>query len=291
MSSNRRFGRFADSNGSALDLNEQPEATNSLERADLDIFGGEKVERRIRVPDNALVKREDGAFVYKRFVIKAVGMEIPADATDDELLEVGEVLDSLESATIWSLADWFVRAERPWGMKYQVQPDDVNAPAINQKYQTLRAYASVARNVNLLIRNQQLSFAHHRLIAALHEQSNLQDAWLQYAAYRQGHRLTVDEMRREMRTLELYSVERQIQWLKWAISQPDQLLSQQSELMPPAPSSPPQIEAGIIKRQANVKRSFTRFNHYVQGKKELSKDDLQKEGRAIIEWIQQVMNS
>lgn len=292
MSQNRNFERFASPNGSALNQPSDTPSSNSLEEAEREIFGGDKPVRKIRVPDNALIPRGDGEFVYKRFVMTSVGMEMPDDATNDELIEVGYILDQLGESVQWNSADWFNRAEnRVWGQMYQQPADEVLSPDTILKYQTLADYAWVARHVQFSIRNRKLSFAHHRVIAPLNKNADLQKLWLEYAVSRLPKRLTVEGFKRELRSLELLTTDEQYQWLNWALSQPQELLSKQPELKPTALLPPPQISAAVINAQKKVGRSFNRFKSYTQGNLNLSKADLDREGKAIIEWVQKVMNS
>lgn len=139
------------------------------------------------VPRRDVIKREpDGSMTYKRATMTPVGLVLPDDLTDDELVDIGEMLRGLENSVQWLLGDWLNRAERVWGRVYRDVPD--------YSYQTLRDYAYVARNVELSIRNRQLSFAHHRLVAALNPID--QKAWLDYAA---EENMTVGQMRNAMK--------------------------------------------------------------------------------------------
>lgn len=139
------------------------------------------------VPRRDVIKREaDGSMTYKRATMTPVGLVLPDDLTDDELVEIGEMLRGMENSIQWLLGDWLNRAERVWGRVYRDVPD--------YSYQTLRDYAYVARNVELSIRNRQLSFAHHRLVAALPPE--YQKEWLDYAA---EENMSVGQMRNAMK--------------------------------------------------------------------------------------------
>jgi hypothetical protein len=139
------------------------------------------------VPRRDVIKREaDGSLTYKRSVMTPVGLVMPDDVTDDELVELGEILRGMENSVQWLLGDWLNRAERVWGTVYKDVPE--------YSYQTLRDYAYVARHVELSIRNRQLSFAHHRLVAALPPDD--QQAWLDYAAQ---NNLSIADLRKAMK--------------------------------------------------------------------------------------------
>lgn len=182
MSENRRFGRFADENGSALTA--QSESMPSLEQADGMIFGGERMARRA-----ALVKREDGTFVYRQFVLDAARLVIPEGTDEDAWKDIGAVLRNLESAVAWWIGDWAAYANRVWGATAKEI-----ATLFEYEPSTIETYMSVAKHIPGLIRNHTVSFSHHRLVMGLPE--NEQFNWLK-AAERQGW--TLAEMRKAMK--------------------------------------------------------------------------------------------
>lgn len=187
MSDNRRFARFADGNGSALE--QTAPVDSSLQQADVDIFGGEIPVRRNRVPENALVKREDGTFAFKQFVMTAAGLEIPEGTDEDAWKEIGGVLLNLESALAWWVGDWAAYANRVWGATAKEI-----AALFEYEQSTIEAYMSVAKNVPGMIRNHTVSFSHHRLVMKLGEAEQL--TWIAAAA-RQGW--TLAQMREAMK--------------------------------------------------------------------------------------------
>jgi len=146
------------------------------------VFGGGAM-----LPRRDVIKREaDGTLTYKRTTMTAVGLVMPDDMTEDELVEIGTLLRGMENSIQWLLGDWLNRAERMWGRIY----DDVDG----YTYGTLRTYASVARSVQLSIRIDKLSFAHHQLVAALSPDD--QRGWLAYAL---ENNLSVAQMRKAMK--------------------------------------------------------------------------------------------
>lgn len=146
------------------------------------VFGGGAM-----LPRRDVIKREaDGTLTYKRTTMTAVGLVMPDDMTEDELRELGQVLLGMESSIQWLLGDWLNRADRVWGRIYDDVPE--------YSYQTLRDYAYVARNVELSIRNRQLSFMHHRLVAALSPDD--QRGWLEWAEQNQA---SIAQMRKAMK--------------------------------------------------------------------------------------------
>lgn len=194
----------------------------ALDRAMLSMTGQQPAAVEV-IPDNALLYLENGDIEFHRFRITPVGLVMPDDVTNDELIAVGQILDSLDTAVQWNQSDWFNQAEnRVWGQMYQSDAE--------LKYETLKDYAWVARNVHLSIRNRQLSFAHHRAIAPLSEYPELQWYWLQYAATRTPKRLKIEQFKREMRALESLTVAECIAALTAAIDDPAMVLSKRSDL-------------------------------------------------------------
>lgn len=137
-------------------------------------------------PRVSIVKQADGTMRLGRFTLTTTSLEIPQDATEDEWGEVGQTLLQLRGSIQWHLGDWLVYGDaRQWGETYRRL-----AAQFEYEVQTLRVLAMVARNVHSLIRNQQLSFAHHRLVAGLSPEK--QRFWLERAA---NEGLTLSQMK------------------------------------------------------------------------------------------------
>ena len=148
-----------------------------------DVYGGGAM-----LPRRDVIKREaNGTLTYKRAVLTPVGLLLPDDATDAELIELWQVLRSMESSIQWLIGDWLNRSERVWGQVYADVPD--------YSYQTLKDYAYVARNVKLSVRTDKLSFGHHKLVAGIEDEAE-QRQWLSFAV---DHHLSVGELRSAMR--------------------------------------------------------------------------------------------
>lgn len=187
------------------DDNAQPVAVSAAA-----VFGGGAL-----MPRRDVIKREaDGSMTYKRAVMTSVGLVMPDDMTDDELVEIGTLLRGMESSIQWLLGDWLNRAERVWGRIYSDVP--------GYSYGTLRTYASVARSVQLSTRIDKLSFAHHQLVAGL--AGDDQKAWLAFA---EENKLTVAQLRAAMKgeppageTFRGVDVQKQaVQWAKEVVKQ------------------------------------------------------------------------
>lgn len=146
----------------------------------LDIVNGAIGEGALlpaNIPVDALVKREEGGFTYKKFTLTAHGMEIPADISGDEWVEVGQVIKSLDDSVAWVIGDWAAFANAQWGTPYETI-----AAEFGYEEDTLFVYASVCRAVPTLIRNQGagMSITHARVIAKLDQPT--QAIWAQYWA-------------------------------------------------------------------------------------------------------------
>lgn len=151
----------------------------------------------------------DGSIQLGNFKLTGVGLEVSDGATFDEWESVGGILNRLEGSIQWLLGDWLNHGEKAYGEKYQEALEETD-----YEYQTLRVYASVAAAYELLIRNQQLTFSHHRLVVA--DPLELRDLWLAYAAVH-GKKLKLSDMRKERALLVNYSNLEQKNMLKLAI--------------------------------------------------------------------------
>lgn len=233
MSENRRFGRFA--SGSAL--SDQAEPVDSLQQADIEIFGGEMPVRRSRVPDNALVKREDGAFVYKQFVLSQNGLIVDGFITKEDWREIGDILHRMDKAIQWAVGDWanqgvahvdeWVDNGADLKTKYQLLLAETD-----YSYQTIRDMAWVADAIPLSLRKDTLSYNHHKLFAKY--EGELLEMWLAYAEMTCQ---SITNLRDEMTYIEYMDNSHQLYWLAWALKDKFRL-SQDETLIEnrPAPS-------------------------------------------------------
>lgn len=242
MSDNRRFSRFASGDGGAL--TEQPEQENSLIAADNEIFGGEMPlrHRQAVMPDNALVKRDDGAFVYKQFVMTATEMTIPEGTSEDDWTEAGDVLRGIGSAVSWWIGDWAVYARDQWGATAKQI-----AEAFGYEVETIEPYMSVCGAVHGLIRNQAVSFSHCRRVAKM--DAALQERWIQFAAM---HGLVLEDFKVEIRAIDHLPYDARIAKLNDALSQ-SLLITQLPGMKPPTPSKPDRTQEQVKHFSAYVK--------------------------------------
>lgn len=125
--------------------------------------------------DKYLVPHQDGNISYKRFTISRVGLVIPEDASGEEMAEIGIILRDIESAVQWCIGDW---------AKYLTNRFDVSYEELGKQFgytvETLYSYASVCDAIPILIRNQGVSFSHHRLVTKMKPRE--QRKWLALAA-------------------------------------------------------------------------------------------------------------
>lgn len=126
-------------------------------------------------PANALLPQSDGAMTYKRFVMRPTALSIPDNVTQEEWVDFGFILKQLDTTISWVVGEWAEYANKNWAYTYEQI-----AEHFGYEISTLMSYTSIVRKIPTLIRNQGLSFAHHRLVANLPESQ--QQMWLTYAA-------------------------------------------------------------------------------------------------------------
>jgi len=176
---------------------------------------------------DALAIRDDGSIQFGAFTLTGRGLVQTGKSTETEWEALGGVLARFDGAISWMVGDWMVMGEREYGKTY----DDV-ARAFGYERDTLYTYAWLCRHVNISIRIEMLSSAHHRLIAAMPEP--VQRAALEYA---RRWSLTVADMRKTIKAVGRLPEDQRVQWLEWARDNaaPDALIAAIDEsLDPPA---------------------------------------------------------
>lgn len=106
--------------------------------------------------------------------ISSVGLDLPKELPFDDWLRVGETLKGLDRALPWMVGDWLNFGERKYGETYSQGMD-----ATGLEYQTLKAMCWVSGVFELVRRRTNLSWSHHKEVAAL--DSTEQDEWLDKA--------------------------------------------------------------------------------------------------------------
>ena len=110
--------------------------------------------------------------------ITPVGLELPESLTLEQWLALGERLRQFERSVLWWIGDWWRFGQRKYGKAAET------AAVTGKAYQTVRDAAWVATKFSDLSRRRDnLSWSHHREVAALPEKA--QDKLLNQAE-RQG---------------------------------------------------------------------------------------------------------
>ncbi|MEP7292289.1 MAG: hypothetical protein ABI835_10920 [Chloroflexota bacterium] len=138
--------------------------------------------------ENALVLCDDGSMIYDRFILHPTHLDIPKNVSSQEWQDLGYRLKHIETSLSWVIGDWAYYANSIWKFSYETI-----AEHYGYETSTLMTYASIARNIPTLIRNQGLSFSHHRLVTKLPPEQ--QKMWLN-AAVENGW--TLNQMYRVM---------------------------------------------------------------------------------------------
>ncbi len=110
------------------------------------------------------------------FALTRTGLVIEGEPTAEEWQQAGEMLSQAHGALQWWIGDWLLHGEgRPeWGDKYEAACE-----LFGREVEALKNYKWVAGNVKLSTRVDNLSWAHHRLIAPLPPRE--QKKWLKKA--------------------------------------------------------------------------------------------------------------
>lgn len=114
-----------------------------------------------------------------------ISLTLPDSLTHAEWQAIGVRLHSAERSLMWWIGDWLCYGERRWGEMYR----DALA-ATGQAYTTLQAAKWVAQRFELLRRRNNLTWSHHREVAALAPATA--DALLDRA---QQERMSIRELR------------------------------------------------------------------------------------------------
>lgn len=129
----------------------------------------------ISIPEGALIPVGDGVLQMGGYRLTRVGLVVEEDATVETWQQLGVLLFSLEGSIQWLIGDWIINGETQWGQTY-----DEMERISGRENATLRDYVYVSRHVQLSVRTDNLSFGHHKLVAAYPEAD--QRKWLEWAA-------------------------------------------------------------------------------------------------------------
>lgn len=112
--------------------------------------------------DYGLISTPEG-FRFRSFTMTRIGLSAPDSLALDDWEAVGGVLGRIEGALQWWIGDWMALGNKAWGIKYERA---MEITGLSYKY--LRNIASVTRKYQLSSRKDNLSFAHHLIVASLH---------------------------------------------------------------------------------------------------------------------------
>lgn len=152
---------------------------------------------------------ENGGLTLGAWRLTTRGLVISPDATNTQWEQIGHFLAQMEGSIQWLIGDWMAAGERIWGRTYKQA-----AELFGYEEQTLRMLVSVSQRVDLLIRINNLSFAHHRLVVPRpHDE---QRALLEYAA---EVGLSLAQLRTAIEQFDRIDESVRVQWIDYAKSQ------------------------------------------------------------------------
>lgn len=127
------------------------------------------------MPSVALTKEiRISSLKNKHFELRPNGLVVHGQPSFEDWEEAGKVLKHMEKTVQWWLGDWLNYGEMKWGEKYSQALD-----RYDYEYGTLRNVAWVANRIESSRRHDNLSFAHHQIVAPLEPDD--QDCWLHKA--------------------------------------------------------------------------------------------------------------
>lgn len=158
---------------SSLDeMNGVPTADDVYGEFDLPVPPPRKPDVSVELKD-AIVKAEDGSMSFRGFQLTATGLVVAGDVADEDWVELGKILSALQGRLQWLIGDWAATIERQWKRKYK----DI-ADYLGYEEKTIRDWVYVCRNVELSMRIDNVSFAHHQLVASMTPDDQLM--WLRW---------------------------------------------------------------------------------------------------------------
>lgn len=160
---------------------------------------------------SAIVPADNNNVRVGSFTLTPVGLTVVGIVTEREWEQFYASLQRVKKSMQWAIADWANYGAQRWGKKY-----DELVTLTKLKEKSLREYSYVARSVQLSIRMDKLSFAHHQLVANLppeKQSASLKVAFdskmtvAQFRAYLEGRELekVTSVSRFQERLVKLYS--------------------------------------------------------------------------------------
>lgn len=157
----------------------------------LEQIGGFKTRRGgavVAVPEGALIPVGDGALQMGGYRLSKVGVTADETATYDQWEMLTKLFAAMEGAIQWILGDLITQGDTVYGQTYEQI-----ASLMNREVTTLYDYVYVASKVEISVRTENLSFSHHKLVAAYSEED--QRKWLLWAA---ENKASVTDLRKKL---------------------------------------------------------------------------------------------
>jgi hypothetical protein len=98
-------------------------------------------------------------------LLSEVGLQLPEQLSFEQWQSVGRELGRFQRASSWWIGDWWAFGEHKWGeRKAIVEREEWTGPS----YQTCRHAGSIAGKFEVCRRRHNLTFEHHKTVAAFH---------------------------------------------------------------------------------------------------------------------------
>lgn len=129
-----------------------------------------------------------GRMVFAGVELTPTGLIFPDELAQPDADALLNILLQMDGSIAWMLGDMLAYQERRWGVTYQQIAEHTG-----RDISTLRDYNYVATNVKVSLRNDKLTWTHHKVVAP--KNADAQQRWLN-AAIENGW--SAAELRREM---------------------------------------------------------------------------------------------
>jgi len=124
---------------------------------------------------SGLAVKQSGDIQVGKFTLSKIGIEVVAPPSFDEWQDAVAFAQRAESGVAWWIGDLLNYGEAQFGEMYTQAMD-----ATGLAYQTLADAKYVARRVEFSVRTENLSFSHHKIVAAMDQKD--QTRWLKKAS-------------------------------------------------------------------------------------------------------------
>ncbi len=129
------------------------------------------------------------AITDTKFSITPTGIQFNEELSFEEWDALGQKLAPIGKSIGFIIGDWINYGENRYGEKYEAA-----LARTGLAYQTLRDFAYVAQKVELSLRNDNLDFTHHRVVAKL-KSPDEKKHWLKMAV---KHKLGIRRLRKSI---------------------------------------------------------------------------------------------